>query len=61
MTGERIWHVAGACLVCAAGLGARIVIGIGHPVIMMIALTTFTNLLGGDLRIAALSAQRRDR
>ncbi|MBV8837603.1 MAG: MFS transporter [Alphaproteobacteria bacterium] len=38
MTGERIWHVAGACLVCAAGLGACIVIGIGHPVLIMIAL-----------------------
>ncbi|MBV8398572.1 MAG: MFS transporter, partial [Acetobacteraceae bacterium] len=24
MTGERIWHVAGACLVCAAGLGVCI-------------------------------------
>ena len=38
MTGERIWHVAGACLVCAAGLAACIVIGIDHPVIIMIAL-----------------------
>jgi MFS family permease len=38
MTGERIKHVAGACLITAAGLGACIVIGISHPVIIMIAL-----------------------
>jgi ACS family tartrate transporter-like MFS transporter len=38
MSGERIKHVAGACLVCAAGLGVCIVIGISHPVIIMIAL-----------------------
>ncbi|MBV8458728.1 MAG: MFS transporter [Acetobacteraceae bacterium] len=38
MSGERIKHVAGACLVCAVGLGACIFIGISHPVIIMIAL-----------------------
>ena len=38
MTGERIWHVAAACLVCAAGLGVCIFIGIAHPVIIMLAL-----------------------
>ncbi|MBV8140622.1 MAG: MFS transporter, partial [Verrucomicrobia bacterium] len=38
MTGERIWHVAGACLICAAGLAACIAIGMAHPVIIMIAL-----------------------
>jgi MFS transporter, ACS family, tartrate transporter len=38
MSGERIKHVAGACLVCAAGLGVCILIGISHPVIIMIAL-----------------------
>ena len=36
--GERTKHVATACLVCAAGLGACIFIGINRPVIIMIAL-----------------------
>jgi MFS transporter, ACS family, tartrate transporter len=35
--GERVKHVAAACLVTAAGLGACIAIGISHPVIIMIA------------------------
>lgn len=38
-TGERKWHAAGACLVCAAGLAACTFIGVGHPVIIMLALT----------------------
>jgi MFS family permease len=37
-TGERTWHVVGACLLCSAGLAACIVIGAGHPVVLMIAL-----------------------
>jgi ACS family tartrate transporter-like MFS transporter len=37
-TGERTWHVAGAYLVCAVGLAACAVIGVGHPVLVMIAL-----------------------
>jgi ACS family tartrate transporter-like MFS transporter len=37
-TGERTWHVAGACLVCSGGLAACILIGVGHPVVTMIAL-----------------------
>jgi MFS family permease len=37
-TGERTWHVASACLLCSAGLGACILIGVGHPVLLMIAL-----------------------
>jgi MFS family permease len=37
--GERTWHTAGACLVCSAGLAACIVIGAGHPLVTMIALT----------------------
>ena len=37
-TGERVWHVAGACLVAAAGLGACILIGLDRPVLMMVAL-----------------------
>ncbi len=37
-TGERTWHVAGAFLVCAAGLVACIFIGGSHPVLMMVAL-----------------------
>ena len=38
-TGERTWHVAGAWLLCAAGMGACIFIGPSHPVWMMVALT----------------------
>jgi nitrate/nitrite transporter NarK len=41
-TGERVWHVAGACLVCALGLGACVFIGLGHPVLMMLALIVAT-------------------
>jgi ACS family tartrate transporter-like MFS transporter len=37
-TGERTWHAAGAWLVCAAGMGTCILIGTGHPVLMMLAL-----------------------
>jgi nitrate/nitrite transporter NarK len=37
-TGERTWHAAGACLLCSAGLAGCIVIGVGHPVMIMIAL-----------------------
>jgi ACS family tartrate transporter-like MFS transporter len=36
--GERTWHVASAALVAAGGLAACVVIGVGHPVITMIAL-----------------------
>jgi MFS transporter, ACS family, tartrate transporter len=38
LNGERTKHVAAACLVCAAGLGVCILIGISHPAIIMIAL-----------------------
>jgi MFS family permease len=38
ITGERLWHVIGACLLCAAGLATSIFIGLGHPVITMLAL-----------------------
>jgi nitrate/nitrite transporter NarK len=37
-TGERVWHAASAWLLCAAGLSAGVIIGVGHPVISMIAL-----------------------
>jgi MFS family permease len=37
-TGERIWHLAGAYLVCSAGMGVCILIGVGHPVVLMIAI-----------------------
>jgi MFS family permease len=37
-SGERIWHAAGAWLLCAAGLSACVIIGVGHPVVTMIAL-----------------------
>nr|WP_294543928.1 MFS transporter [uncultured Rhodopila sp.] len=36
--GERIWHVAGAALVAAAGLAVCVLVGAGHPVVTMIAL-----------------------
>jgi ACS family tartrate transporter-like MFS transporter len=36
--GERTWHVAGAALVAAGGLAACVLIGVGHPVITMVAL-----------------------
>lgn len=39
VNGERSKHVATACLVCAAGLGACIFIGMDHPGLMMVALT----------------------
>jgi nitrate/nitrite transporter NarK len=39
LTGERIWHTVGACLLCSAGLGVSIVIGVGHPLVTMIAVT----------------------
>jgi cyanate permease len=38
ITGDRIGHVVAACLLCAAGLGTCIFIGVGHPVVTMIAL-----------------------
>jgi MFS family permease len=38
-SGERIWHAASAWLLCAAGMAACAVIGVGHPVATMIALT----------------------
>jgi ACS family tartrate transporter-like MFS transporter len=38
LTGERKWHVVGASLVAAGGLAACVLIGIGHPVITMVAL-----------------------
>jgi ACS family tartrate transporter-like MFS transporter len=38
LTGERTWHVVAACLLCSAGLAACTLIGLGHPVVTMIAL-----------------------
>ena len=37
-TGERLWHVTGACLLSSAGLAACVLIGEGHPVLTMVAL-----------------------
>ena len=37
-TGERLWHVVSACAVCATGLATCVFIGVGHPVITMLAL-----------------------
>jgi sugar phosphate permease len=39
LTGERKWHVAGSLLLSTFGLGICSVIGVGHPVITMGALT----------------------
>lgn len=38
ITGERKWHVAGASLLAAGGLAACVLIGVGHPLITMVAL-----------------------
>jgi MFS family permease len=38
LTGERTWHVAGAALLASGGLATCVLIGVGHPVITMIAL-----------------------
>jgi MFS family permease/transposase len=37
-SGERIWHVGGAWLLFSAGMAACAVIGVGHPVVTMVAL-----------------------
>ena len=37
-TGERPWHLAAAWLLCATGMGACILIGGAHPVLLMVAL-----------------------
>jgi MFS family permease len=37
-TGERTWHIAGPCFVIAGGMAACSLIGVGHPVIIMVAL-----------------------
>jgi len=36
--GERTWHCATACLLCATGMSVCIAIGPGHPVIITVAL-----------------------
>ena len=38
LSGERKWHVAGASLVAAGGLATCVLVGVGHPVITMVAL-----------------------
>jgi ACS family tartrate transporter-like MFS transporter len=38
-TGERTWHVAGACMLCSAGFGACILIGPSNPVLLLVALS----------------------
>jgi predicted MFS family arabinose efflux permease len=42
LTGERVWHVGGALLLCAAALGVCILIGADHPVVTMLALCVAT-------------------
>jgi ACS family tartrate transporter-like MFS transporter len=37
-TGERIWHLVAGYFLCGSGLVACVVIGVGHPVLTMIAL-----------------------
>jgi ACS family tartrate transporter-like MFS transporter len=41
-SGERTWHVAGAWLLVSAGMGACILIGASHPVVLMVALIVAT-------------------
>jgi len=38
LSGERKWHVAGASLVAAGGLATCVLVGVGHPVVTMVAL-----------------------
>jgi MFS family permease len=38
VTGERPWHIAWACFLCAVAMGACALIGSGHPVMLMVAL-----------------------
>jgi MFS family permease len=38
VTGERTWHIAGPFLLAAAGLSTCAIIGVGHPVLVFIAL-----------------------
>jgi MFS family permease len=38
LTGERLWHVAGCWLLCSAGMATCILIGAGHPLLMMVPL-----------------------
>jgi ACS family tartrate transporter-like MFS transporter len=38
ITGERTWHLAGAYLLCSTGLAACTFIGVGHPVVLMVAI-----------------------
>ena len=39
LTGERIWHAVGAWTLAIAGLAACTAIGLGHPLLTMVALT----------------------
>jgi MFS family permease len=41
-TGERVWHTAGALLLVTAALGGCLLIGEGHPVLTMVALSIAT-------------------
>jgi len=41
-TGDRTWHVVGAWAVCSAGMAACVIIGVDHPVLVMIALIVAT-------------------
>jgi ACS family tartrate transporter-like MFS transporter len=50
-TGERTWHVVTACLLCAVGLTACIVIGTEHPMITMVAICI---AVAGQKSISAL-------
>jgi MFS family permease len=45
LTGERLWHVGGALLLCGVALGVCVFIGVGHPVVTMMALCVATTCL----------------
>jgi MFS family permease len=42
-TGERTWHLAGAYFLCAVGMAGCVLIGVGHPGWMMVALIVATS------------------
>jgi predicted MFS family arabinose efflux permease len=45
LTGERLWHVGGALLLCGVALGVCVFIGVGHPAVTMVALCVATTCL----------------
>jgi MFS family permease len=42
LTGDRVWHLVTAWLVQSAGMAVCVLIGVGHPVLVMLALVVAT-------------------